>query len=203
MAQAFSEQLRQAVRDCGTSRYALARQLSISESTLSRFLSGERGLTLDLLDRLANVLGLQIVVTMQRASRPSRRGPKPKGEKKMTAKAKVDWELLAQVSARDACENNFSSRRGIYYYEDADVLCVYNNNPYAENPSLRTSKRRSFGAGSSSKASKSWRTLPTPKPEMMQVTLMQCCSMCMRNDKRKWPRRWKQLSWNLGNGPKA
>ena len=62
----------------------------------------------------------------------------------MTAKAKVDWELLAQVSARDACENNFSSRRGIYYYEDADVLCVYNNNPYAENPSLRDIETKKF-----------------------------------------------------------
>ena len=141
MAHTFSDQLRQAVRDCGTSRYALARQLSISESTLSRFLSGERGLTLDLLDQLADVLGLKIVVTMQRVARPSRRGPKPKGEKKMLVKTKVNWEVVAMGAAKDASENNFSSRRGIYFFEDVNVLCVYNNHPYGSEPLTKQTRR--------------------------------------------------------------
>jgi len=144
MPQSFSDQLRQAVRDCGTSRYALAKQLDIAESTLSRFLSGERGMTLDVLNRMADVLGLQIVVTVQKAHRPSKPGPKPKGEKKMVAKtkqSKADWERLAWYAAKDAQEKNFSSRRGIYFFKDVGVLCVYNNNPYGDEPLSKQTRR--------------------------------------------------------------
>jgi transcriptional regulator with XRE-family HTH domain len=54
MSPPFSSQLRRAVRDCGTSRYVLAKQLGIAESTLSRFLSGKRGLTLGVVDKIAD-----------------------------------------------------------------------------------------------------------------------------------------------------
>jgi plasmid maintenance system antidote protein VapI len=142
-AESFSDQLRNAVRDCGTTRYALAKQLGISESTLSRFLSGERGLTLDLVDRLADVLGLQIHVTVQRAERPAQRGPKPKREKPVTKTAQ-HWGFVAQAFAKDAHENHFSSRRGIWHLEDLNVLCVYNNNPYAKHPELRGEETAAF-----------------------------------------------------------
>lgn len=142
-SESFSDQLRNAVRDCGTTRYALAKQLGISESTLSRFLSGERGLTLDVVDRLADVLGLQIFVTVQRTARPTRRGPKPKLEKPMTKPA-TNWRTLAEVAACDACENYFPSRRGIWFLEDVNKLCVYNNNPYAKHPDLRDEETSAF-----------------------------------------------------------
>jgi hypothetical protein len=48
-----------------------------------------------------------------------------------------DWELFARDAARDACENHFPSRRGVWYYEDLDVLVIYNNNPYAAGPQYR------------------------------------------------------------------
>ena len=39
-------------------------------------------------------------------------------------------ELLARASARDAHIKHFSSRRGVWYFEDADLLVLYNNNPH-------------------------------------------------------------------------
>jgi transcriptional regulator with XRE-family HTH domain len=56
----LSEQLRQAIRDCGESRYSLAKRTGVDQSTLTRFMSGERGLRLDVVDVLAEALGLEL-----------------------------------------------------------------------------------------------------------------------------------------------
>jgi plasmid maintenance system antidote protein VapI len=56
----FSDELRLAVDDCGRSRYRLCKELGVAESTLSRFMSGERGLTMKCLDRLAALLDLHV-----------------------------------------------------------------------------------------------------------------------------------------------
>jgi plasmid maintenance system antidote protein VapI len=56
----FSDELRRAVDACGLSRYRIAKTLGIAESTLSRFMSGERGLTMKCLDRLAALLDLHV-----------------------------------------------------------------------------------------------------------------------------------------------
>lgn len=56
----ISEQLRQAIRDCGESRYALSKRTGIDQSTLTRFMSGERGLRLDVVDVLAEALDLEL-----------------------------------------------------------------------------------------------------------------------------------------------
>jgi hypothetical protein len=59
------------------------------------------------------------------------------------------WDKLAQFCAENAHERNFSSRRGAYPIdvpaelsidvpaEPSEVLCVYNNNPYAADAALR------------------------------------------------------------------
>lgn len=57
----LSDQIRQAVENCGQTRYRIAKETGISEPTLSRFMSGERGLPMLTLDRLADHLGLDIV----------------------------------------------------------------------------------------------------------------------------------------------
>ncbi len=44
------------------SRYAIAKALGIAESTMSRFMSSKGGLSMDYIDRLAELLGLHIVV---------------------------------------------------------------------------------------------------------------------------------------------
>ena len=59
-ASRLSHQLRDAIRECGESRYALAKRIAVGQATLSRFMSGERGLRLDVIDGLAEVLDLEL-----------------------------------------------------------------------------------------------------------------------------------------------
>jgi transcriptional regulator with XRE-family HTH domain len=56
----LSEQIRRAVDACGLSRYRICKDLGIAESTLSRFMSGQGGLSMEYLDRLAELLDLRI-----------------------------------------------------------------------------------------------------------------------------------------------
>lgn len=63
----LSNQIRQAVDDCGLTRYAIAKETGIDNATLSRFMTGERGLPMKTLDVLADFLELNI--TMGRRSK--------------------------------------------------------------------------------------------------------------------------------------
>jgi transcriptional regulator with XRE-family HTH domain len=65
----FSDEVRRAVDSSGLSRYRVCRELGIAESTLSRFMSGERGLTMKCLDRLAALLDLHVAA----GKRPKKR----------------------------------------------------------------------------------------------------------------------------------
>jgi hypothetical protein len=56
----FSEQLQEAIRQSGTSRYAIARETGLSQALLCRFLQGTRGLSLESIDKLMGVLALEI-----------------------------------------------------------------------------------------------------------------------------------------------
>jgi hypothetical protein len=56
----LSDQIRQAVEGCGLSRYAISKATEIDQATLSRFVSGERGLPMNTLDVLAEFLDLNI-----------------------------------------------------------------------------------------------------------------------------------------------
>ena len=44
----------------GKTRYQIAKELGIDQATISRFMSGERGLTLKVVDRLCALLDLEI-----------------------------------------------------------------------------------------------------------------------------------------------
>jgi ribosome-binding protein aMBF1 (putative translation factor) len=57
----LSDEIRNAVNASGMSRYAIAKSLEIAESTMSRFMSGKGGLSMDYIDRLAELLGLHLV----------------------------------------------------------------------------------------------------------------------------------------------
>lgn len=58
----LSDQIRQAVNSSGLSRYRICKELGIAESTMSRFMSGQGGLSLDNVDALADLLVLDIKV---------------------------------------------------------------------------------------------------------------------------------------------
>ena len=59
----LSDQIRHAVSKCGKSRYQIAQVTGIGEAALSRFVHGERGLSLASLDKLAAYLALEVIVT--------------------------------------------------------------------------------------------------------------------------------------------
>lgn len=62
----LSDELRQAVERSGLSRYAIWQQASIDQGSMSKFMAGERGLTLESIDKLAELLGLHIVADAER-----------------------------------------------------------------------------------------------------------------------------------------
>ena len=58
----LSDQVRQAVKDSPLSGYRISKETGIDQSHLSKFRRGECSMSLDCLDRLANVLHLEIAV---------------------------------------------------------------------------------------------------------------------------------------------
>lgn len=56
----LSDQVRRAVRKCPLSQYRIAKELNVAESTISRFMTGNGGLSMEVLDHLADLIGLQI-----------------------------------------------------------------------------------------------------------------------------------------------
>ena len=58
----ISESLRDAIRNCGLSGRELARQSGISHPMISRYLRGERSITLRVAEALSATLGLDMVL---------------------------------------------------------------------------------------------------------------------------------------------
>jgi predicted transcriptional regulator len=65
----FSQQLRKAVDQSGMSRYRIAKLIGTSEATMSRFMSGQRGLSMEVTDRLFALLELTITRKPKRSKR--------------------------------------------------------------------------------------------------------------------------------------
>lgn len=55
-----SETLRKEIEVCGWSRYELAKRAGVGQATLSRFMTGKCGLGMRTIDKLADVLGLEL-----------------------------------------------------------------------------------------------------------------------------------------------
>ena len=62
----MSELLKNAIAKSGATRYRIAKDTGIAESALSRFMSGERGLSMEALDLLLEYLGLEVVEMQNR-----------------------------------------------------------------------------------------------------------------------------------------
>ena len=58
----LSEQIRRAILAAPISRYAICKQINFSEATMSRFIKRKAGLSMEVLDKVADVLGLEIIV---------------------------------------------------------------------------------------------------------------------------------------------
>ncbi|MEO0483833.1 MAG: helix-turn-helix domain-containing protein [Planctomycetota bacterium] len=66
------DQLRAAVDSSDESAYAIAKGSGVDRSQLSRLLSSERDLSMESAERLADYLGLEIVVRPKRSMRRSK-----------------------------------------------------------------------------------------------------------------------------------
>ena len=62
----FSEQLREAIRQAGRSRYRISQETGIPQGQLSRFMHSKGGLSLRSVDRLCGCLGLTITARKQK-----------------------------------------------------------------------------------------------------------------------------------------
>lgn len=65
---ALSAQVRAAIDRSGETRSAICKAIELDESAMSRFMSGERGLSMEVLDRLGLHLGLAL-----RSVKPAKR----------------------------------------------------------------------------------------------------------------------------------
>ena len=59
----FSDQIRQAILASKKTRYRLAKETGIDTATLSRFIHGKGGLSIEAIDALANLLGWDLHTT--------------------------------------------------------------------------------------------------------------------------------------------
>jgi transcriptional regulator with XRE-family HTH domain len=57
----ISDALRRAIETADRTRYALAQVTGIDQATLSRFVHGKGGMSIDAIDLLAEALGLELV----------------------------------------------------------------------------------------------------------------------------------------------
>ena len=69
-----SEQIRRAVKRCGVTRYRISKETGIDQATLTRFMSGERGLPMRTLDVLGEYLRLRIDMEGPRRYRRGQKG---------------------------------------------------------------------------------------------------------------------------------
>ncbi len=58
----FTDQLRQAIENCGKTRYQISQDTGIDQAILSRFIHGKGGLSMPVLDVLGEYLGLHVKV---------------------------------------------------------------------------------------------------------------------------------------------
>lgn len=62
------DEIRAAILKSGVTRYRIAQETSVSQPQLSRLMVGKSGLSIEALERLADYLGLEIII------RPKHRG---------------------------------------------------------------------------------------------------------------------------------
>jgi hypothetical protein len=65
----LSDQIRQAVDASGKSRYRICKELGMGEATMSRFMAGKGGLSMEYLDALADLLSLDLKTNKRRQTK--------------------------------------------------------------------------------------------------------------------------------------
>lgn len=73
----LSEQLREAIVRASVSRYEISKETGVDQAALSKFVLGQRGISVEAMDAVGLYLGLSITTTR----RPRRRQAQKKGAK--------------------------------------------------------------------------------------------------------------------------
>ena len=68
----LSEQLRDAIRRCGMTRYAISQRTGIAQSILSRFVNTGAGLSLANVDKVCECIGARLVLDADTRKRKNR-----------------------------------------------------------------------------------------------------------------------------------
>lgn len=66
------DKIRRAVETSGKTRYRIAKESGISAAQLSRLVNGQSGMTVETIERLADYLGLRIVIEPKGKSQKDR-----------------------------------------------------------------------------------------------------------------------------------
>jgi hypothetical protein len=73
----LSEQLREAIQQCGKTRYRISKETGIAEAVLSRFVNRQAGMGWSSIDKLCECIGARLVLdapaTIQKAAKTRRR----------------------------------------------------------------------------------------------------------------------------------
>lgn len=67
------DDIRRAIDACGRTRHRLSQETGISESQLSQFVAGTKGLSVESLELLADCLGLEIIARPVRPTKANRK----------------------------------------------------------------------------------------------------------------------------------
>lgn len=65
----LTQQLKKAIRESGYSRYAIWKQTGVEQATLSRFMAGKSGLTLESAEAICRLLKLSLARNAKRGQR--------------------------------------------------------------------------------------------------------------------------------------
>jgi transcriptional regulator with XRE-family HTH domain len=76
----FSEEIRDAINASGKTHYKICQEIGLVQSAMSKFMTGRAGLSLAVIDRIAEVLDLHVV-----AHKPDRQAPQPRAVPKKKA----------------------------------------------------------------------------------------------------------------------
>ena len=71
--QKFSDQLRQEIERADKTRYQISMETNIAQSTLSRFIHGKGGLSLESIDLICQCIGAKLVEGTTSTKRPKRK----------------------------------------------------------------------------------------------------------------------------------
>ena len=66
---ALAGTIRDALRQCGKTMYQIHRETGVDQAALSRFLSGQRGMQLDTLEKVLDAAGLEVRVVKVKKDR--------------------------------------------------------------------------------------------------------------------------------------